>query len=288
MADNIQEAKISIPTVAKKKLKTTKRAKQSITENMNETATENMTETNENNDHVVMSSTPTAPDDNDNELIPSDVSPMKASIQEQKERILEIINNAGLFKTNYQQLISNIIPSVNQQIKSYVKNGKKSILIDIADVLIDSIDWQFQQDRLIQRLKANQYLNISTWQPIQKPIASINQFDDDVFTNMIINCNVENVKEFQKYRKLAKSQLDDLINDIETFEHDLCEYRSETVKIMSSNLEILFNYHFNYVLDMYNKHKTTDIIIIDNKEIRMKKSQKEFITSAIKKLLMMR
>ena len=270
MSDDIQEAKISIPISGantssnnkkEKKVKATKKTK-----------------SNEPVEQTVEVA--------EQEVINNDISPMKSSILEQKARILEIINNANLFKTSYQQLISNIIPSVNQQLKSYIKNGKKSILVDIRELVIESIDWQAEQDKLVQRLKDNKYINISsTWQHIDKPTATINQFDDDVFTNMLLNCSTENVKEFQKYRKLAKSQLDELINDIDTFEQELCDYRSETVKTMMSNINILFDYHFNYVFDIFNKHKTNETLLIDNKEVVLKKSQKEFITSAIKTLL---
>ena len=252
MSEELQEAKISIPTVesAKKKIKATKKTKPN---------NESMNDEQQTNEPVANEPKKVKKPKN------NDISPMKQSILEQKARILEIINNANLFKTNYQLLSSNIIPSVNQQLKSYVKNGRKSILIDIAELVLDSIDWQAEQDKLVQRLKANKYITItSSWQHIDKPTAGINLFDDDVITNMYLNCSTDNVKEFQKYRKLSKSQLDELINDIDSFERELCEYRSETVKQIMDNIDILFDYHFNYVFDIYNKHKTNENIVIDN------------------------
>ena len=223
--------------------------------------------------------------DNPN-VINEDISPMKQSIIEQQNRVLEIINNANLFKNNYQQLVSNIIPSINQQLKSYVKNGKKAINADIYELVMESINWEEQQKKLAQRLKSNKHINnMISWQHITKPSATIDKLDDDVFTNMIINCDPEHVKDFQKYRKQAKSQLNELINDIDEFEKTLCDYRSEAVKTIMKNINLLFDIHFNYVLDIFNKLKTNDAVIIGDKEIKLKKSQKEFITSAIKQLI---
>jgi len=303
MSDDILDAKISIPTASvsekPKKEKRIKRTKEAQTVALDNDDNKTV-EPEQQAEPVVDEQKPVQVQQSVVEdkikkhkvhnVVNNDVSPMKSCILEQKDRILEIINNANLFKNNYQLLVSNIIPSVNQQLKSYVKNGKKAIIVDIRELVLDSIDWQAQQEKLVQRLKANKYVNISTncWKHIDKPTATINQFDDDVFTNMILNCSTENVKEFQKYRKLAKSQLDELINDIDTFERELCDYRSEVVKTMMNNINILFDYHFNYVFDVFNKRSSgssSSSVVIDNKTITLKKSQKEFITSAINALL---
>lgn len=214
------------------------------------------------------------------------ISPMKASILTQTSRIEEIISNASLFRENYSELTTNIIASINQQIRSYVKNSKRSILIDIYELVIDSIDWNDLQAKLANRLKSKQpSADPPAWKPLPKPSTSIELFDDDAVTNMLLNCDTEHVKDFSKYRKLCRSQIADLLSDIDAFEAELCEYRTSAVKLMVENVSILFDYHYNYVSDMFYKHKASPSVIINNQEIQLKKSQKEFITSALKQLI---
>lgn len=214
-------------------------------------------------------------------------SPMKEYILQQQARINEIIGNATLFHDHYSELTQNIISSMNKQIKSYVKNSKKSIMKDIYSLVIDSIDWSSLQTKLTDMLKSNKS-NLSTgnWNHIVKPEGSISQYDDDILTNMLLNCDVENVKNFQKCRKIAINQLNELVSDVDEFETQLCQYRTEVVKsCLDNNINVLFNYHFNYVNDLFHKRNPQSTVIIDGKEIKLVKSQKAFITSALKTLI---
>ena len=211
---------------------------------------------------------------------------MREYIVGQQSRIAEIIDNATLFKEHYKDLTQNIVSSMNKQIRSYVKNSKKSIMVDIYNLTVDGIDWTSLQEKLGDKLRHKESnVNPGTWKPLPKPSVSIELFDDDVLTNMQLNCDVDHVKEFAKYRKLAHEQLSELIDGIGDFETELCAYRTNAVKICESNINVLFNYHFNYVNDLFHKRSTQPSIIINNKEIKLKKSQQEFITSALKTLI---
>lgn len=211
---------------------------------------------------------------------------MKDYVISQQSRIEEIINNATLFKEHYSELTQNIIASMNKQIKSYVKNSRKSIMVDVCKLVIDGIDWNELQNRLAELLKSkHDNINVGKWIKLPKPSVSIEGFDDDVLTNMMLNCDVEHVKDFAKCRKIAKSQLAELLNDIDNFETELCDYRADMVKRCQSNVTVLFNYHFNYANDMYHKRNPSQTVVIDGKEIKLKRSQKEFITTALKELL---
>lgn len=213
-------------------------------------------------------------------------SPMKEYVIQQRSRIAEILGNATLFKEHYTDLTQNIISSMNKQIHSYVKNSKKSIMVDIFKLTVESIDWSVLQAKLGDMLRQKQpNVNPGNWQPLPKPSVSIEAYDEDVLTNMLLNCDVDHAKDFAKYRKLARSQLDELIDDVGSFETELCEYRAQAVKKCESNVNVLFNYHFNYVNDMYYKRSTQSTIVINGKEIKLKKSQQEFITSALKTLI---
>lgn len=214
-------------------------------------------------------------------------SPMLDYMLQQQARIFELLDNATLFKEHYHELTTNIISSMNKQIKNYVKNSKKSILKDVYALVVDSIDWEQLQTKLADMLKAKKH-NVppGEWLPIHKPSASISEYDDDILTNMLLNCDIENVKLFQKCRKIARSQLNELITDVREFENELCNYRTTVVKqCLDSNITVLFNYHFNYVNSLFHKKQAQDTATIDNKEVKLVKSQKAFITSALKTLL---
>ena len=215
-----------------------------------------------------------------------EVSPMKQHVLEQKARIDELLSNAQLFKDNYQDLTQNIITSLNRQLKQYSKDGKKSINIDIFNLTVEAINWEDLQSKIAEMLKSKKpNVNPGEWKKLSKPTVGLEMYDDDAVTNMILNCDVEHVKEFQKYRKLAKNELNELLDSVEAFEQGLCDYRAAMVQRCLENVNFLFNCHFNYVNDVLHKKETKGSIIIDGKEVELKKSQKEFITNALKTVL---
>lgn len=215
-----------------------------------------------------------------------DSSPMKEAVESQKSQILEIINNANTFKENYSYLMKNIIEPMNVKLNQYCKDAKKSIIIDAVEMVLDSIDWNEQQHNLTSLLKSKSpNITPHPWRKIPKITGKIEGIDEDVFVNMLMNCSVENVKEFQKYRKLARAQINELPDNITMFENELCTIREQLVNIIRGNVQTLFDYHFNYVNDMFHKRSTGRSIIINGKDIELKKSQKDFIVSAMKKIM---
>ena len=215
-----------------------------------------------------------------------DSSPMKEAVESQKSQILEIINNANMFKENYQNLMENVIGPLNVNLNKYCKDAKKSIVIDAVEMVLEGIDWKEQQDNLASLLKSKSPNIIPhPWRKIPKITGKIEGIDDDVFVNMSMNCSVENVKEFQKYRKLARAQINELPDNITMFENELCTVREQLVNTIRENVQTLFDYHFNYVNDMFHKRPTGKSVVIDGKDVELKKSQKDFIVSAMKKIM---
>ena len=220
------------------------------------------------------------------DLSPEMQSPMVAEISAQIQEIEQIISNANTFKENYDDLNKRIIANINSSLKAYSRKAKSAVLIDAVELVIDGIDWDEMQNKLTQMLKSKKP-NVSphTWQRIKKPMISLGQMDDDPFINMFMNCSIENVKEFQKCRKCAREVLASTLEDVKDFEQELCQYRASIVDIIRSNVQALFDYHFNYVNDIYHKKQTASSVIIDGKTIPLKKSQKDFITSGLRELV---
>ena len=216
----------------------------------------------------------------------NDKSPMKEYILEQTSRINELLSNAQIFKEKYQDLTQNIITSLNNQLKTYQKDGKRSIYVDIYNLTLEAINWEELQQNIEKMLKSNKNnVNPGTWKKLDKLHAKIELLDDDSITNMFIYCDVEHVKEFQKYRKLAKNEISELLSSLDEFEAELCRYRNEMVKVCLENVQVLFNHHFNYVNDLFHKRTPPKSVVIDGKEIQLKRSQREFITSALKEFM---
>ena len=219
-------------------------------------------------------------------MIHFDSSPMREAVENQKSQILEVINSANTFKENYSNLMENVIEPLNEKINKYCKDAKKSIIIDAVEIVLDGIDWKEQQDKLASMLKSKTPNIVPhPWKKAPKITGKIEGIDEDIFVNMSMNCCVENVKEFQKYRKLARAQINELPDSITMFENELCAIREQLVNAIRENIQTLFDYHFNYVNDMFHKQPTGKSVIINGKDIELKKSQKDFIVSAMKKIM---
>ena len=155
------------------------------------------------------------------------------------------------------------------------------------ELVIDGIDWNDLQTKLADKLKSKAHnITPSEWHTIPKATSKLEQFDDDTLINMYMNCDVEHVKLFNKYRKQAREELNELVSSIDTFENEMCEYRAQIVEIIRSNVQTLFDHHFNYVNDLYHKKKTNNIVIVNGKELQLVKSQKEFIINGLKQIIL--
>ena len=162
-------------------------------------------------------------------------SPMKNSIIDQSSRIYEIVSNASKFKKYYNELVNNIIDSMNNQCASYERNSKKSIKIDIYDNVMESINWDGLQKQLVDDLKRNRSVRDTnlTWHDIGDLNSFvIEKYDIDPIINMYSNYGEESVKEYAKYMKEAINNLNEIRTYIDEFEQGLCDYRSNAVRII--------------------------------------------------------
>lgn len=218
-------------------------------------------------------------------------SPMKNNIIEQTSRIHEILSDASKFKTFYNDLVNNIIDSMNNQCRSYERNSKKSIKVDVYDNVMENIDWESLQNNLANDLKSGKKPSseILEWVDIgDVDEFHIEQYDIDPIVIMYSNYAEDTVKEYAKYMDEALENLDEMKNYVEEFEQNLCNYRSNAVKtILEKNVPLLYNIHFKYVNDLMRKKK--DIVgkvNLNGVEIELKRSQKEFISSSLKKMIL--
>lgn len=224
-------------------------------------------------------------------------SPMKNNIIDQSSRIYEIVSDASKFKKYYNELINNIIDSMNNQCASYERNSKKSIKIDIYDNVMESINWDGLQKQLVDDLKRNKSVRDTnlTWHNIGNMNSFvIEKYDIDPIINMYSNYGEESVKEYAKYMKEAINNLNEIRTYIDEFEQGLCNYRSNAVRIiLEKNIPILYEIHYKYVKDIMNGKKKKNAtlrdepanVVLNGINIELKRSQKEFFTTSLKKLI---
>lgn len=223
-------------------------------------------------------------------------SPMKNSIIDQSSRIYEIVSDASKFKKYYNELVNNIIDSMNNQCASYERNSKKSIKIDIYDNVMESINWDGLQKQLVNDLKRNRSIRDTdlTWHDIGNTNSFvIEKYDIDPIINMYSNYGEESVKEYAKYMKEAINNLNEIRTYIDEFEQGLCNYRSNAVRIiLEKNIPILYEIHYKYVKDIMKGKKNTSSrvdepknVVLNGINIELKRSQKEFFTTSLKKLI---
>ena len=223
-------------------------------------------------------------------------SPMKNNIIDQSSRIYEIVSDAAKFKKYYNELVNNIIDSMNNQCASYERNSKKSIKIDIYDSVMESIDWNELQKQLINDLKRNKRIRDMDlmWHDIGDVNSfTIEKYDIDPIINMYSNYGEESVKEYVKYMKEAINNLSEIRTYIDEFEQGLCNYRANAVRIiLEKNVSVLYEIHYRYVKNIMNKKNTShdepnerSSVMLNGISIELKRSQKEFLTSSLKKLI---
>lgn len=216
-------------------------------------------------------------------------SPMKNNVITQSARIYEIIDNAQKFKTYYNELVNNIIESLNNQCTSYVQNSRKSINIDIYEEVIKNIDWEGLRNRLAEDLKSKKpkTSNVGNWSTygILKKY-KIQKYDIDPIVCMHENCNEESIKAYVSYMNEAKENLSDLHQSVDTFERNLCAYRAKAINtILSKNINTLYNIHYNYVKDLSDGVDAKTTVVLNNVELPLQRSQRSFITESLRSLI---
>lgn len=216
-------------------------------------------------------------------------SSIKNDIITQSTRIHEIVSDASKFNTYYNELVDNIVHSMNSMIDSYNKTGKKAIFVDIYEAVVAQTDWnelkeRFKNDVVSQKpLSIPQYTSISTNLKKYK----IDKYDTDVLVDMYSTMDEDTVRKFAKSQEDAVNNLYELVDNVTAFENDLCAYRTKTIETMKRNVETLYALHVNYAKAlMSNSSKVPETVNINGKAIAFQKGQKPFICNALKEILL--
>ena len=215
-------------------------------------------------------------------------SQMKNNIIGQSSRIAEILTHGGKFKTYYEELMNNVVESMNAQIRSYVENSKKAILYDIYDGVVGNIDFSELKDKFKADMKKKGNVSVPKYEKVNMDLDGydIGEYETDVLVNMYSNMDEKTVKKFAKYQDEALSNLSNVIDDVTDFESNLCSFRNKAIEKMKNNVDLLYAIHVNYAKAVMNKNKNIpECVSIGGKQVKLSKSQKEFITNGLKVLI---
>lgn len=216
-------------------------------------------------------------------------SNMKNNIITQSTRVCELVSDASKFAAYYNELTNNIVSAMNEMIKTYNKTGKRAILVDIYDAVVGGINWdelktKFATDMNTKGpLKLPQYKSISTDLKRHK----IDLYDTDVLVDMYANMDETTVRKFAKLQEDATNNLYELVDNVTAFESALCAYRTDTIAVMKSNIPVLYALHVNYAKAVMAKDpKIPENVTINGKVIPFQKTQKAFISGALRKIIL--
>lgn len=215
-------------------------------------------------------------------------SQMKNNIITQSSRVAEILSHAGKFKAYYNELTNNVVESMNSMVKNYVKNSKKAILIDIYDGIASGIDFKNLRTKFNSDMSSKEKLTIPKYNNVNFDLDGydIDQYDTDVLVNMFSNLDVKTVKKFAAFQDEAIANLSTLVDDLTEFESGLCSFRTNAVQKMKNNVDVLYAIHVNYAKAIMNKHKNIpEFVTVNGKNIKLVKSQRDFILGGLKTLI---
>lgn len=218
----------------------------------------------------------------------SNYSQMKNNIITQSTRICEIVSDASKFGSFYNELTNNIVSSMNEMIRTYVKTGRTAILVDIYDELVSQTDWNGLKERFKAAMTDPKPYPLPKYTSISTDLKKfkIDVYDADVLVDMYTNMDEDTVKQFAKSQEEATNNLYELVEDVTAFENALCAYRTKTVATMKANIDVLFALHVNYAKAVTaNSPKIPDTTTVNGKVIKFQKAQKAFICDALKTIL---
>ena len=208
---------------------------------------------------------------------------VKENITQLIAQITQIINDPIQFKEQYSSIMNTLIPQLNSTIKGYVKNAKRSILKDIRDIIVSQIDFETLKNQFKTDIKNKTLIVPVKWINIKTKLSKYNiePFDDDMISDLYSLMDQETVKQYARRQNDVVESLNNIIEQCNEFEEKLGLYRIETVKQMSTNIEVLYQSHLMNARLMLNKQQVPQTMFINGKTIEWKTSQKEFIVEAI-------
>lgn len=214
-------------------------------------------------------------------------------------RVHLAISNAGIFSQSYDTIVNGgIISGIQERCEDYVKRGKYSVLCDVVDGVIQSLNFNELADTAKKNIH-NKVLPSNTLKYRSLPSLDeydIEEYDTDSIVNMWSNIPtsktmtkkaIKDAHEYSKYKKISEQYIHAFMDQFDNFESDLNKYRIDAIEIMKSNVPYIANEYYRQIFNATQKHqKLSDIISINGINVKFYKTQTEFLKNAIKNLIL--
>lgn len=195
------------------------------------------------------------------------------------------IKTPGEFTENFPKLNS-IADNLNTSITEYLNNIKRMTIERIINESISKINWDVLRSKLARDLKNGRTPQKLQWKSGIDKIMNldIDLFDDDVFMNMYDAYIDINTKDYRNAFCMAIDDIDRIQRELEFVNTSVNKLGSDIVnEIMTSGIDMLYEEHYSYVSMIKNKYnKIPEYNTINGIDVPYKKSQNEYIISAIK------
>lgn len=220
--------------------------------------------------------------------------------------IKQIINSSGLFKNNYNRVITQI-DSINNTVEQFNSAIVSSLKRDLIDLMNNTTDWDDLHKKLETDIKRNPKTFDYKFQQFNFNVDKVELITDDIITNMNmlmeeINIDTSNVElsakknkkyihAYNDYKNSFEQDIDNLLQGVLTCEDNAIRCRNKNLEILNNNIKILYKIHARYAYNVLHKVKNNISTIVytnsDGKKINIQlcKSQNKFIVNAIKSML---
>jgi len=218
-------------------------------------------------------------------------SQLQILLKENISKIYDILDNAGVFKDKYNELINDIVEPLNRVCSEYVEKSIVAVKCDVYEDIIKSTNFPELNTKLTKDVRAKRKPKASRMKFVRIPDIpeyEIETYDTDPLVSMFVNWTNRSVKKYTRYRKIALGNLDTLSESVEEFETIMLDYKRLLMENMKRYVQGLYEVHYKYVLELMEsngKNKGEQSIIINDKNIKLINSQSTFIKESLKSFL---
>lgn len=171
---------------------------------------------------------------------------------DQTESIYHTAKNPKKYFNNYENIKSNIIPSLNAQMKRYKDASYEAIKFEAIEEFMNELDLEKMKREIVENIKILKYLMDD---PIKEKNKKYHVFDKSYSTPLfetekIINPetlkggspekNKSNLKDMKKYFRSKVAEL-------QNFESYLTKRKKDIKKILKANLNSILNNYTNKI-----------------------------------------
>ena len=194
-------------------------------------------------------------------------SPTLRYVRDQIASITQTIRNKEAFTASYEDIVQNIIPAVNNQLKMYQKASIKAIKKEIGAEALKTINFDELKMKIKNDFAAKTFPSPAIEElKLPSPETELTFIDSSYFDELYMQIS-ETDKKYAKAGLEIDEHLNEVINDLANFEHDLCRYRDASIQYLSSKVQYLVNCYELEVLNITQKQPHRETFNINRKTI---------------------